>query len=58
MSVLILMIPFSLLLGAGFVASFLWATRHGQFDDVQTPSLRILFDDENDNERKKRNEHR
>lgn len=50
MNVLILMIPMALLLGAGFVAAFLWATSRGQFDDLETPAHRILHDD---NERKK-----
>jgi len=46
MNILMLMIPMSLLLGIGFVAAFLWATAKGQFDDVNTPSMRML-DDEN-----------
>jgi len=37
-----LMIPLALLLGFGFVAAFLYSLRSGQFDDLQTPALRIL----------------
>jgi cbb3-type cytochrome oxidase maturation protein len=29
---------------------FLWASKTGQFDDDYTPSVRMLFDDENLNE--------
>ncbi|MBK7961322.1 MAG: cbb3-type cytochrome oxidase assembly protein CcoS [Bdellovibrionales bacterium] len=44
MSVLYLMVPMSLALGFGFFAAFYWAVRQGQFDDVETPALRILED--------------
>lgn len=47
MGILLLMIPAALLFGAGFVVLFLWATKSGQFDDVHTPALRMLEDDEN-----------
>lgn len=46
MSILMMMIPMALLLGFGFVMAFIWATKNGQFDDVETPSHRILFDGE------------
>lgn len=29
-----------------FLALYIWATRSGQFDDDYTPSVRILFEDE------------
>lgn len=45
MNVLILMIPMALLLGAGFVSAFLWATAKGQFDDLETPAHRMLLDE-------------
>lgn len=45
MSILVLMIPMALVLGFGFLAAFLWATNHGQFDDVETPAHRILKED-------------
>ena len=50
MNILILMVPMALLLGAGFVAAFFWATSQGQFDDLETPAHRML--DEDKNERK------
>ena len=46
MSVIFLLLPVAILLVAGFVALFVWAARDGQFDDVRTPQLRILIDDE------------
>ncbi|MFM7199163.1 MAG: cbb3-type cytochrome oxidase assembly protein CcoS [Myxococcota bacterium] len=45
MEILYLMLPTAVLLGAAFVGAFLWASRRGQFDDLETPAIRILFDD-------------
>lgn len=45
MSVIFLVLPLALLLVAGAVAGYLWAARGGQFDDLTTPSLRVLHDD-------------
>ena len=30
----------------GRLAAFIWATRSGQFDDLSTPGVRVLFDEE------------
>jgi len=49
MSILILIIPMALLLGAGFLYAFFWATSNGQFDDLTTPSMRILDQDQKHN---------
>ena len=48
MSVIFLLIGFSLLVAIGFLIAFFWSIRSGQFDDDYTPSVRILFDDETD----------
>ena len=45
MEALFILLVFSLLLGGGFLAAFFWAQKSGQFDDTETPALRILFDD-------------
>jgi cbb3-type cytochrome oxidase maturation protein len=45
MEVMIIMIPISLLLGLGFVVWFIWANKAGQYDDLDTPAHKILFDD-------------
>lgn len=42
MSVLIFMIPMALLMGFGFVVAFLWSAKNNQFEDLETPALRIL----------------
>jgi len=45
MEVIFILIGFSLVIALGFLASFIWATKSGQFDDNYTPSVRMLFDD-------------
>lgn len=45
MEIISLMLPTALLLGAAFVTAFIWASRRGQFDDLETPALRILFEE-------------
>lgn len=45
MEILFLLIPASLLLAGIALAFFLWAVRTGQFDDLDTPPHRILFED-------------
>ena len=46
MEVLYLLIPVSLVFVGLIAWVFLWAVRSGQFDDLETPAVRILFDDE------------
>ena len=51
MSILLLLIPLSLLLVGVAAWAFAWAVRRGQFDDLDTPALDILGDDEHDRQR-------
>jgi len=46
MSILYIVGPLALGIVAAAVAAFVWATNRGQFDDLETPSLRVLHDDE------------
>ena len=46
MSILLVLIPLSLVLLALAVAAFVWAVKRGQFDDLDTPALDILEDDD------------
>jgi cbb3-type cytochrome oxidase maturation protein len=45
-NILYLLIPLGLVLVAIMVAAFFWATKSGQFDDLQTPAVQILLDDD------------
>ncbi len=46
MNIFFLLIGVSLLAALIFLGAFIWAVKNGQFDDNETPSIRILFDDE------------
>ncbi|MET7242335.1 cbb3-type cytochrome oxidase assembly protein CcoS [Methylobacterium sp. EM32] len=45
MSVLLLVIPIALGLGASGLGAFLWALQSGQYDDIEGAELRALSDD-------------
>ena len=46
MAVMFVLLPVALLFAAGALAVFLWAVRSGQLDDLDTPPLRMLVDDD------------
>ncbi|MCA9599591.1 MAG: cbb3-type cytochrome oxidase assembly protein CcoS [Myxococcales bacterium] len=46
MSALYIVLPLALILATGAVLAFLWASRRGQFDDLDTPAARMLHDDD------------
>lgn len=60
MTILYLLIPLTLILLALAIWAFFWAVRNDQFEDLEGPAHRILFDeDENDftpEERRRRKE--
>ncbi len=45
MTVLLFLVPISLVLLVLAIAAFAWAVRSGQFDDLDTPPLDLLGDD-------------
>jgi cbb3-type cytochrome oxidase maturation protein len=53
MNIFYLLIGVSLVVALIFLALFIWAVKSGQYDDYETPSYRILFDDERDDENPK-----
>ncbi len=46
MGIIYLMLTVSFVIAILFLIGFFWATKNGQFDDDYTPSVRMLFDDE------------
>lgn len=46
METIFVLLPLALIIAAIAVGFFVWAARTGQFDDMETPAVRILFDDE------------
>jgi len=59
MSVLFVLIGVSMFVALAFLFGFLWAVNRGQYEDPYSPSVRILFDDndeiENENKEEKDN---
>ncbi len=45
MSVILLLIPLSIVIAACFLGAFIWAVRSGQYEDTCTPGLRLLLED-------------
>jgi cbb3-type cytochrome oxidase maturation protein len=39
-----ILVGFSLAAAVGFLIAFIWALRRGQFDDLVTPAMRMLFE--------------
>ncbi|MHB1329452.1 MAG: cbb3-type cytochrome oxidase assembly protein CcoS [Gemmatimonadales bacterium] len=46
MSILFLILPLTILVAAAAVAAYVWSARAGQFDDLDTPAVRMLHDDD------------
>lgn len=46
MNILYLLIGVSLIAALVFLVLFIWAVKSGQYDDNYTPSVRVLFDDD------------
>ena len=46
MSVIYIVLPLAILMASIGVGAFIWSVRHGQLDDLQTPAIRMLHDDE------------
>ncbi len=43
MTIIILLIAISLTIAVVFLGIFLWALKSGQYDDTETPPIRMLF---------------
>lgn len=55
MSVILILIIFSLLVAIIFLGAFFWAVKSGQYDDKYTPSIRMLFDNKKDKKEQNNN---
>ena len=49
MSVIIILIVISVIVAVFFLGVFIWAVKTGQFDDMVSPSIRILFEEKKQN---------
>ncbi len=46
MSVLFIVVPLAMLIVAAAVGAWIWSVRSGQYDDLDTPAVRMLHDDD------------
>lgn len=44
MSALFILVGISMMVAGSFLAAFIWSVSNGQYDDYYTPSVRMLFD--------------
>lgn len=52
MEVITILLPLALILAIVFIAGFIWMTMKGQYDDLETPSMRMLIEENNLNIKK------
>ena len=45
MSVIYIVLPLAIIVVTIAVVAFVWSARTGQFDDLETPAVRVLHDD-------------
>jgi len=45
MEVITILLPLAMILTFTFIGSFIWMTRKGQYDDLETPKFKMLLDD-------------
>jgi cbb3-type cytochrome oxidase maturation protein len=48
MDILILLIPIAIILAGFAIWAFFWSVNSGQYDDLESPAHRILFEDDED----------
>lgn len=46
MSVIIILIIASIIVALLFLGGFIWAVKSGQYDDTESPPVRMLFEDQ------------
>jgi cbb3-type cytochrome oxidase maturation protein len=46
MEILIFLVPLASVVVAAAIWAFIWALRRGQFDDLDSPAWRVVFDDQ------------
>ena len=48
MEIVVVLVPLMLMLVTGGIILFNWAVKNGQYDDLEGPAHRILYDDDKD----------
>lgn len=47
MEIVFILLPFSIALALVGLIAYLWAIKDGQFEDLDTPAMRIIVEDDN-----------
>lgn len=47
MNILFVLVPIALMLAGAGVIAFRWAVQSGQYNDLESPAIRLLIDDQN-----------
>ncbi len=55
MEIIWILIPFAILLAGLFIYGFFWMVNNGQYDDLDSPQLRMLLDEKIKNQNKNHN---
>ena len=45
MTIVIFLIIIGIVVAGAFLAGFIWSVKSGQYDDMYSPSVRVLFDE-------------
>ncbi len=48
MSLILVLVPISILMGAVGLGAFLWSMKDGQYEDLDGAAVRVLLDDEDE----------
>ncbi len=56
MNIIYLLLAISVVVALVFFVAFIFSVKHGQYDDVYTPSVRMLFEDELVQEQSEKNQ--
>jgi cbb3-type cytochrome oxidase maturation protein len=46
MDIVFVLLPITLIIVLAALVAFIWAVRRGQFDDLKTPAIRMLFEEQ------------
>lgn len=46
MSVIFIVLPLAIFVAGAAVGAFVWAAKRGQFDDLDTPAMRVATEDD------------
>lgn len=54
MTIVIFLIIIGILVAGAFLVGFIWSVKSGQYDDMYSPSVRVLFDEKIPEKKKNR----